>query len=338
MQTSADIVISPAGRHQRLPVPQRGRARGMAADVRATARDYVSLAKPRIIVLLLITEVATMFIAARGDSIARSAVLGGSRRRARVGRLGRDQLLVRQGYRPGDGSDLQPAAAVRAHSSVAGAHVRRLADRRVGGGVRARGEHRGGRSCPRRGSVLRLHLHDAAEAPNTAQHRHRRSRGRVSAAGRMGGGPGQHRVAGIRAVCCGVPLDPAAFLVAGAPAPARLRNASVPMLPGIIGTARTHRRILLYLIALIAASLLPGLVLGVGYTDGRGVCSAAAISAGALGSRQRVVTRCGGAVPLFAGLPRPDLRRRRDRGGGAGVGSGLGRGAGSPRATRRVLS
>ena len=29
------------------------------------------------------------------------------------------------------------------------------------------------------------------------------------------------------------------------------RNASVPMLPGIIGTARTHRRILLYLVALI---------------------------------------------------------------------------------------
>jgi len=43
------------------------------------------------------------------------------------------------------------------------------------------------------------------------------------------------------------------------------------MLPGIIGTARTHRRILLYLTALIAASLLPGLVLGIGYTVGASV-------------------------------------------------------------------
>jgi protoheme IX farnesyltransferase len=49
------------------------------------------------------------------------------------------------------------------------------------------------------------------------------------------------------------------------------RNASVPMLPGIIGTARTHRRILLYLLALIAASLLPGLVLGIGYTAGAAI-------------------------------------------------------------------
>ena len=49
------------------------------------------------------------------------------------------------------------------------------------------------------------------------------------------------------------------------------RNASVPMLPGIIGTARTHRRILLYLVALIIASLLPGLVLGIGYTIAAGV-------------------------------------------------------------------
>ena len=35
------------------------------------------------------------------------------------------------------------------------------------------------------------------------------------------------------------------------------RNASVPMLPGIIGTARTHRRILLYLLP-DRSSLLPG--------------------------------------------------------------------------------
>ena len=53
------------------------------------------------------------------------------------------------------------------------------------------------------------------------------------------------------------------------------KNANIPMLPGIIGTARTHRRILSYTVILVAASLLPGLTLGPGYTiaaAARGAC------------------------------------------------------------------
>jgi len=61
MQTSADIVLSPPD-----AIAASGAARTRSTQVRATARDYISLAKPRIIVLLLITEVATMVIAARG--------------------------------------------------------------------------------------------------------------------------------------------------------------------------------------------------------------------------------------------------------------------------------
>src|SRR4029077_4401583 len=65
MQTSADIVLSPPD-----AIGGAGAADSVALDVsrrlRAIARDYISLAKPRIIVLLLITEVATMIIAARG--------------------------------------------------------------------------------------------------------------------------------------------------------------------------------------------------------------------------------------------------------------------------------
>ena len=74
------------------------------------------------------------------------------------------------------------------------------------------------------------------------------------------------------------------------------RNASVPMLPGIIGTARTHRRILLYLVALIGASLLPGLVLGVGYTAG-----AAVLGGGYLGLAlwARAKATSGAAALLF---------------------------------------
>ena len=43
------------------------------------------------------------------------------------------------------------------------------------------------------------------------------------------------------------------------------RNARVPMLPTLISTAATYRRILVYLVILIASSLIPALSLGVGY-------------------------------------------------------------------------
>jgi heme o synthase len=52
------------------------------------------------------------------------------------------------------------------------------------------------------------------------------------------------------------------------------RTARVPMLPVLISTAGTHRRILLYLVALIAASLLPGMAFGLGYVVGVGVLDA----------------------------------------------------------------
>jgi heme O synthase-like polyprenyltransferase len=60
------------------------------------------------------------------------------------------------------------------------------------------------------------------------------------------------------------------------------------MLPVLISTASTHRRILFYLVTLIAASLLPGLAFGLGYVVGVGVLGACylalALWAGAQGS------------------------------------------------------
>jgi heme o synthase len=49
-------------------------------------------------------------------------------------------------------------------------------------------------------------------------------------------------------------------------------RARVPMLPGIIGSARTHARILGYVVVLVAASLLPALVLPFSYTIAVTVC------------------------------------------------------------------
>ena len=231
MQTSADIVLSPPD-----AISAAGGADSVALNVsRRASRNRPRLRQP--------CEAANHRPAAhnrsrdhdhRGSwhSIVSSDVLGGAWGRARLRRLGGDQLLVRQGYRPGDGSDLQPATSLRAHRAVAGADVRCLVDHRFSVGVHGGGEHPGRGPGSRRSVVLRLHLHHAAEAPNSAQHRHRGSRRRVSAAGRLGRRPGEHRMAGVRAVRCGVPLDPTSFLVAGAPAASRLQECERANAPG----------------------------------------------------------------------------------------------------------
>jgi len=98
-----------------------------------------------------------------------------------------------------------------------------------------------------------------AEAQNAAQYRHRWSRRRVSTPGRLGRGDGKRRLACVRALRAGLPVGP--HRISGRSHccfGADYRNAAVPMLPGIIGTARTHRRILPVPAALITASLLPG--------------------------------------------------------------------------------
>jgi len=46
------------------------------------------------------------------------------------------------------------------------------------------------------------------------------------------------------------------------------------MLPVLVGTAATHRRILAYTLVLVAASLIPGLALGAGYAVGAGALGA----------------------------------------------------------------
>src|SRR5579872_3318743 len=67
MQTSAEVIIGPGDAVGALTGPvDAGATSGSKQRLRSVARDYLSLAKPRIIVLLLITEIGTMLIAARG--------------------------------------------------------------------------------------------------------------------------------------------------------------------------------------------------------------------------------------------------------------------------------
>ena len=97
------------------------RVEGTAAPIattgwRAVLTDYLELTKPRIIVLLLVTTLAAMLMAARGLPPLAADRLDPPRRRARRG-LGRGvQLRLRRRHRREDAADARPAAAVRPRS------------------------------------------------------------------------------------------------------------------------------------------------------------------------------------------------------------------------------
>src|ERR1039457_4831470 len=128
------------------------------------ARDYVALTKPRVIVLLEVTAVAAMVIADRGWPGWRLAGGVGSKR---------DQLLVRSRHRSDHGTDQDPAATLSADRASPGPRLRGRPRRRV---LRADG-HDGQPALrepgPARPALLRVRLHDVAEALLDAEHRHR---------------------------------------------------------------------------------------------------------------------------------------------------------------------
>jgi protoheme IX farnesyltransferase len=267
MQTSADIAISPP---DTIGVSGAGGvvARGMSAEIRANARDYVSLAKPRIIVLLLITEVATMFIAARGVpslTLLFWAAVGGALASGGSGAINCwydrdiDRVMARTCSRPLPSGRILPWQALTFGVSLIAASVvvfsvavnTLAAALALGGGLFYVFIYT---MLLKRRTPLNIVIGGAAGAFPPL----------------VGWAAVQGNVGWPAFVLFALVFlwTPPHFWSLALLLRRDYRNASVPMLPGIIGTARTHRRILLYLLALIAASLLPGLVLGIGYTVG----------------------------------------------------------------------
>ena len=152
-------------------------------------RDYVTLTKPRIMSLLLITGL--LRDDRRCTRLARHDARGvrDGRPRARVRWRERAQPRPRPRHRPADGrTDETPAGCVRSRQREPRGRVR---PRALGVLVRLAREHgqpahRGARA--RRQSLLRARLHPLAEALDAAEHRHRRSGRRGPAARRLGGG------------------------------------------------------------------------------------------------------------------------------------------------------
>ena len=212
------------GTRKRVPSAREGGRMGaidarIARRRRAGARGarplgaYLALTKPGIISLLLITTVPTMILAEKGMPVAVADLRDGARRHAGRRRRQRDQLLHRPRHRPDDAPHAGPAAADRARSTRRARSIFALVLEVVG--VRAAGRRgepaRGGAGAVRDG-VLRLRLHDVAQADDAAEHRHRRRGRRSAAARRLGRRDGRRRLAGARAVRHHLLLDAAALL------------------------------------------------------------------------------------------------------------------------------
>ncbi len=270
MQTSADITLSPPDASV-ASAGANGFARGLSSQSRTTVQDYISLTKPRIIVLLLITEIATMFIAARGfpsPALLLWAALGGALASGGSGAINCwydrdiDRVMARTCSRPLPSGRILPWQALTFGVSliVASVVVFGLAVNTLAAAL-ALG-----------GGLFYVFIYTMLLKRRTPLN--------IVIGGAAGAFPPLVGWAAVQGTI-GWPAfvlfalvflwTPPHFWSLALLLRRDYRNAGVPMLPGIIGTARTHRRILLYLVALIGASLLPGLMLGIGYTAGAAV-------------------------------------------------------------------
>jgi heme o synthase len=273
MQTSADVVIGPPD-VTGVPIVADAVTGRLSTHLRATARDYVSLAKPRIIVLLLVTEIATMIIAAHGippPALLIWAALGGALASGGSGAINCwydrdiDRVMARTCTRPLPSGRILPWQALTFGVSliVASVLVFSLAVNLLSAALALAG------------GLFYVFIYTMLLKRRTPLN--------IVIGGAAGAFPPlvgwaavQGNVGWPAFVLFAVVFlwTPPHFWSLALLLRRDYRNASVPMLPGIIGTARTHRRILLYLLALIVASLLPGLMLGIGYTIGAAVLGA----------------------------------------------------------------
>ena len=172
-------------------------------------------------------------------------LLGGS---LSAGGAGRGQPLLRPRHRRADGAHRRPAGARRARLARA---------RRSPSAARSR---RCRSSCCRSavnplaaalslsgflGYVVRLH--DLAQAPHAAEHRHRRRRGRRAAARRLGGDD-RRRSTGTALYLFAIVFfwTPPHFWALSLLMKDEYARVGVPMLPVVRGEAETRRQILLY--------------------------------------------------------------------------------------------
>ena len=148
----------------RRPVSAAADGPGQLATLRATVGAYVSLCKPRIVELLLITAVPTLFLAYRGLPsllVTVVVVLGGALAAGSANALNCyidrdiDEIMRRTCSRPLVRHTVSPAI---------GADLRPRARRGLGGAVRRHHQPARGRADAGGDPLLRRDLHHAAQA------------------------------------------------------------------------------------------------------------------------------------------------------------------------------
>jgi protoheme IX farnesyltransferase len=265
MQTSAEILLPPDGTGT-LDVPARTVVvSGSMARVRLTARDYVSLTKPRIIVLLVLTELATMVIAARALPslpLLLWAAIGGALASGGSGAINCwydrdiDRVMARTCSRPLPSGRIRPWQALVFGGALIGAAVIVFA---VAVNLLAAALALGG-------GMFYVFIYTMVLKRTTSLN--------IVIGGAAGAFPPLVGWAAVRGDVGWLAVALFALVFLWTPphfwSLALLlrddyRSARVPMLPTLISTAATYRRILVYLAILIAASLIPALWLGFGY-------------------------------------------------------------------------
>ena len=148
----------------RQPVSAAADGQGQLSSFRATVSAYVALCKPRIVELLLITAVPTLFLAYRGLPsllVTVVVVLGGALAAGSANALNCyidrdiDEIMRRTSSRPLVRHTVSPRSAL-----IFGL----VARRGLGGPVRRHHQPARGRPHPGRDPLLRRDLHHAAQA------------------------------------------------------------------------------------------------------------------------------------------------------------------------------
>ena len=228
--------------------------RRRVADV---ARDYVALTKPRVILLLEVTAVAAMVIADRGWPGWRLVLLtvaGGWLAASGANAINCwfdrdiDQTMGRTRTRPLPSGRIEPRQAL-----AFGVAPRRRLVRAAGhDGQRARREPGAARTA-----LLRVRLHDVAEALLDAEHRHRRRGRRDSPAGRLGGGDREPDITAVFLFAVVFYWTPPHFWALSLLIKSDYARAGVPMMPVVQGDRQTRYQIVLYTIVLCLVTVLP---------------------------------------------------------------------------------
>ncbi len=176
------------------PLVRSGATLGTEPVEISSAGDWFVLLKPRVVALVVFTGLVGLLVAPGHlhPVLAFTAVLCIAVAAGAAGAINMwydrdiDALMRRTAAAPDPG---RPDRAGR------GARLRRHPRRRLGAADGARHQHACGRDPGALDRLLRLRLHDLAEAADAAEHRHRRRGRRVSAADRLGRGDRRRRIA-----------------------------------------------------------------------------------------------------------------------------------------------